>query len=127
MHCQVRSADQVLFEGEAIRVVARSSEGEFAVMDNHAPLLATLPAGPLRIVTNEETSTYACLGGVLRVEENTISISCRRAIHSSEIELSSVEDRLQTIEQLAADALDPAQAQERDDLLVLREVGRNDG
>jgi len=40
MHCQLQSPERMLFDGEAKIVVAHSPEGEFAVMNGHAPLLA---------------------------------------------------------------------------------------
>ena len=51
MHCQLQSPEQMLFDGEAKIIVARSPDGEFAVMDRHAPLLAALGPSPLRIKT----------------------------------------------------------------------------
>ena len=69
MQCTVQSADRTFFDGEAVMVVARSERGEFAVMEGHAPLLATLPSGPLRVQTAGGEQVFACFGGTLRVTE----------------------------------------------------------
>ena len=68
MHCQVRSAERTFFDGEATMVVARSGRGEFAVMDGHAPLLASLADAPLRIKAGGDEVVLACYGGALRVD-----------------------------------------------------------
>jgi F-type H+-transporting ATPase subunit epsilon len=126
MNCHVRSADRVLYEGRATLVVARSDDGEFAVMENHAPLLATLRPGAVRIVTGDSELVFACLGGVLRVDGNDVSISARRAVAAADIDRARVEERLTEIAGLPAIETDPRLRQERDDLLVLRAVGGSD-
>ena len=125
MDCQVRSADHVLFQGDAIRVVARSDAGEFAVMEHHAPMLATLPPGPVRVVTPEGTQLFACLGAVLRVSDNAVSISARRAVAAGDIDVQATERRLAELEQVDPERIDAAGRQERDDLVALRDVGRS--
>ena len=87
MHCQVRSPDRVLFEGASTRVAARGTQGEFAVMDNHAPLLAALRRGALRIKTAQSEHVFACFGGSLRVaEDHNVTILVDEAIALEQIE-----------------------------------------
>jgi len=87
MHCQVRSPDQILFEGESSLVAARGTQGEFAVMEDHAPLLAALRSGPLRIKTKESERVFACFGGTLRVDDgHDVTVLVDEAIPSEEID-----------------------------------------
>jgi F-type H+-transporting ATPase subunit epsilon len=92
MHCQVRSADRTLFDGEATMVVARSASGEFAVMDGHAPLLASLRSGPLRVKTSEGARVFACFGGSLRVSDGgEVTVLVEDAVPLEEIDLTALE------------------------------------
>ena len=93
MHCELRSAERVLFEGEAYMVVAHSQEGEFAIMEGHAPLIAALDDAPLRIKAKESEHTFAVLKGVLRVSEDGVAILAQDAVPKEEIDLESLTRR----------------------------------
>lgn len=99
MHCQLRSAERALFDGEATMVVAHSPKGEFAVMEGHAPLLAILANAPLRIKTEKGEHAFALLTGLLRVSKEGVMILAQEAIPSEEIDLFAVRQRLTKIEQ----------------------------
>jgi F-type H+-transporting ATPase subunit epsilon len=99
MYCQLRSAEKLLFEGEATMVVAHSPTGEFAVMADHAPFLAELDAGSLRIKTDAEEHTFAVLTGLLRVTEQGVSILAREAIPAAAIDLPAVQKRREEVEE----------------------------
>lgn len=92
MHCQIRSADRTFFDGEATMVVARSTRGEFAVMDDHAPLLATLRSGPLRVKTSDSERVFACFGGTLHVSADAaVTVLVEDAVAAEEIDLTFIE------------------------------------
>ena len=99
MHCQLRSAERALFDGEATMVVAHSPKGEFAVMEGHAPLLAILDNAPLRIKTEKGEHAFALLTGLLRVSKEGVMILAQEATPSEEIDLFAVRQRLTKIEQ----------------------------
>jgi len=99
MHCQLRSAERALFDGEATMVVAHSPKGEFAVMEGHAPLLATLDNASLRIKTEKGEHAFALLTGLLRVSKEGVMILAQEATPSEEIDLFAVRQRLTKIEQ----------------------------
>jgi F-type H+-transporting ATPase subunit epsilon len=74
MDCRVLFGDTVLYAGTATMVVARSTGGEFAVMEGHEPMLAALAEGPLRIETGEGTQTFVLKAGTLRVAEDGVTV-----------------------------------------------------
>lgn len=87
--CQLRSPDRTFFDGDALSVTARSARGEFAILANHAPLLAELSAGPLKIRTAETVLEYACLGGTLSMEANRAVILGSDIVPRDEIDLEA--------------------------------------
>ncbi|MGB2982667.1 MAG: hypothetical protein WBC63_02265 [Candidatus Bipolaricaulia bacterium] len=117
MECQVRSADRTFFEGDATMVVARSARGEFAVLDGHAPLLATLRSGPLRIQTAEGERVFAGFGGTLHVSEDAaVTVLLEDAVALEEIDLT-------TPDASTSDLGESAELEEtRERLAVLRAV-----
>ena len=90
MHCEIRSPERTLFEGDAKMVVAASPRGEFAIMADHAPLLATLANGAIRVQTEAEERTFACIGGTLRVADGRVTVLVESATPVEEIDLESV-------------------------------------
>ena len=106
MHCQLQSPERMLFDGEAKIVVARSPEGEFAVMNGHAPLLAALGPSPLRIKTEDEEYVFALSGGVLQVTADGVTILAHEAISADEIDLTAVSARREELASSEAAATD---------------------
>ncbi len=104
MHCQLRSPERTLFDGEATLVAAHSVEGKFAVMTGHAPLLAALDTAPLRIKTDDGERAFAVASGALRVSADGVMILVQEAIAVEEIDLAAVKARCVEIEQEIAEA-----------------------
>ena len=98
MHCQLRSADRILFDGNASIVVARSPRGEFAIMDGHAPLLAVIEAGPIRIEADDGPRVFAARHGTLRTTQDRVSVLVDSGLPVDEIDLSAIASRLAELE-----------------------------
>jgi len=65
MSVSIVSAEEAVWRGEAEMVVARSPEGEFAILNNHIPFLAALVPGRVSIVSGSERAEYFVSGGFL--------------------------------------------------------------
>lgn len=75
MQVSVVAAHQTVWSGEATMVLARTLEGELAVMPGHIPMLGILAAGEVR-VTPTDGSTFSAEvdGGFLSVENNNVLV-----------------------------------------------------
>jgi len=110
MHCTVRSADCTLYDGDAHHVVARSPHGEFAVMDNHAPLLAVLAPGVVRIHGADATETrIVCVGGTFDFSDNRATLLVERPQPVNEIDASGVRNRLSALRSETSADSDPSE------------------
>lgn len=118
MHCQLRSADRTYFDGDASMIVARSPRGEFAVMEAHAPLLAVLDRGTIRIQTDGGARVFVCEPGTLRTVGDRITLLVELAVPLEEIELSDVKAQMS---QLDASSEEES-AEEREHLMLLQDV-----
>jgi len=94
MRCQLRSADRTLYDGDASLVVAQSPRGEFAIMDGHAPLIAVLAPGAIRIQDAGQEHVYVCRGGTLRVGDDATTLLVESALALDEIDAESVHEQL---------------------------------
>ncbi len=119
LSCQLRSPDRTFFDGEAVSVTARSPRGEFAVLAHHAPLLAELAPGLLRIRTANGDHGFACFGGTLSMDSNRVVILGSEIVPREEIDLEGAR-------RAAADAtLPPAElARARARLELFEKVAR---
>lgn len=67
LEVHVVTPDREVWSGEATMVVARGTDGEVGVLAGHAPLLARLAVGPLRIERAGSWTTVQVEGGFLHV------------------------------------------------------------
>ena len=75
INCSIVSPEGELFSGEVEMLIAEGGSGEVAINPRHAPLLATLKPGPLRLTMEggEEEVFYAS-GGFLEVQPGSITV-----------------------------------------------------
>jgi F-type H+-transporting ATPase subunit epsilon len=74
----VISPESILFEGEADSVVAPAYDGEVGILTGHAPMMAVLGKGELRLGTSGGRR-FNVEGGFLQVLNNEVRIVTERA------------------------------------------------
>jgi F-type H+-transporting ATPase subunit epsilon len=79
MRVSVLSPEQTVYEGDATSVVAPAWNGQLGILRGHAPLMALLGEGVLRIENGRETLQFRVSGGFLQVVDNVITILSERA------------------------------------------------
>lgn len=67
------------FEGEADMVIVPAWDGEIGVLRDHAPMLALLGAGDVRVRRGMKEQRFAVSGGFLQVVHNTVTILTEQA------------------------------------------------
>src|SRR3954469_15778265 len=74
--CRVVTPDKTYFEGEAEHVVVPAWDGELAVYPKHAPLIARLGHGVLRVhpAAGGTPVRIALYGGFLKVQDDQVSV-----------------------------------------------------
>jgi F-type H+-transporting ATPase subunit epsilon len=100
---RVVSVERLLFEGDADFVLARSVVGELGILPRHAPLLAVLAPGELRIdKTGGERESIFVGGGFLEVLPERVTVLADVAERADEISLERAEEsRHRAAERLA--------------------------
>jgi len=75
LQVELVSADSRVWSGEASMVVARTVDGEMGVLPGHAPVLAVLSEGEVRITPTSGAPVVARVdGGFLSVEHNRVTL-----------------------------------------------------
>jgi F-type H+-transporting ATPase subunit epsilon len=76
----VVSPEQVVWSGEAIMLVTRTTEGEIGILADHEPTMAALATGSSVIYAADGTEiTLAMHGGFLQVFRNEVTLLTDRA------------------------------------------------
>jgi F-type H+-transporting ATPase subunit epsilon len=114
LHVELVSADRVVWSGEAVTVVARTTEGEVGILANHSPLMSLMVPGVVEVRSEGgETIRAAVDSGFLSVGGNRVSILAENAALATEIDSGQ-----------AQKALDDARSGDMDDEDAVAEVRR---
>ncbi len=119
---EIITPDRIVFRGAASIVQLPGVDGLFEVMHNHAPLLAQITIGPMRLVVpGEGDILFATSGGFVDVLNNNVTILAETAEPASEIDV----ERARAAEQRALERLRGAALAEREEILRELERARN--
>ena len=81
LRVSVISPEAVLFEGEADSVVAPAYDGEVGILTGHAPLMALLGEGELRL-GGASSRRFTVKGGFMQVLNNDVRVVTEKAAQS---------------------------------------------
>ena len=91
------SPERQLRGGEVFMVVVPGAEGDFAVLEGHAPLMSTIRPGAIAIypASMQDTPERVFVeGGFAEVSETGLTILAERALPVSEIDAAQLADQL---------------------------------
>jgi F-type H+-transporting ATPase subunit epsilon len=79
LHVVVISPENTIFDGEADAVVAPAWDGEIGILRGHAPLMALLGSGEMRVTRGGSVEHFHLEGGFLQVVDNVVTVLSERA------------------------------------------------
>lgn len=74
MFLEIITPDQNVFSGDINSAVFPGSDGSFGIQENHAPMVATLKSGKIKVVENGTEHNFEVNGGVVEVNHNKIIV-----------------------------------------------------
>lgn len=75
------------FEGEAEMLIVPGASGEIGVLARHAPLVAMLKAGEVRVKSNGEWQAFAAGPGYFKVQQDRALVLVDDAVRAEEIDV----------------------------------------
>jgi len=112
---EIVTPERLAYSDEVDEVIVPGSEGELGILPRHAPLVATLGAGELRIKKGNEWEAFAVFGGFVQVRPDKVVVLAETADLASEIDLERAKAARQeaerALEQGAREPADLAAAQ----------------
>lgn len=106
LFAEVITPERRVYAGEVAMVVAPTSAGEVGILPLHAPFMAPLDPGVLRVKIGDEEEAIAIGGGYIDVKEDRVSVladsaeeagaidieRAREAVAKAEAEVSAMTD-----------------------------------
>lgn len=85
MKIDVVTPNGVVFSGEAKYFTARGNNGDYAVLENHIPMVSAIKAGFVKIVAGKEHFFFV-ESAIIEFRNNIANIMAQTAIEGSSIE-----------------------------------------
>ena len=115
IRCDIVSAEEEIFHGNAQMVIATGEMGELGIAPRHAPLITRLKPGQVRVqLENGEEQFFYVSGGILEVQPNVVTVLADTAIRAKDLDEAAARNAKDEAERALAnrsDALEVAQAQ----------------
>lgn len=89
----IESPDRELYRGEIEKIITRSSLGEIEILHDHIPLIAFLKPAITRFTSaDEKEQEIFTAKGVMKVEDNEVTLLCDAAEWEDEIDVHRAEE-----------------------------------
>jgi len=74
MIVDIISPNKEIYSGNASLIQLPGLDGFFEILENHAPLIAVLKKGKVKIVSEKEKIFYEISGGIVEVMNNKVQV-----------------------------------------------------
>ena len=74
MDVEIITPNKELFSGNASLIQLPGSDGLFEILENHAPIVAALKKGKIKLISADETLYFEINGGIVEVLRNKVSV-----------------------------------------------------
>ncbi len=113
IHCEIVSQDHTVFQGDVDIVILPSMAGEMGILPHHAPVLAILKYGIIKIRQNGKEELFAVAGGIAEVQPDVVTILADAAENVEDIDIT----RAQAARKRAEDVLANLKPEDHDNYL----------
>ena len=118
--CDIVSAEDEIFHGEAELLVATGELGELGIAPRHAPLITRLKPGKVVVtLPGGEQLDFAVSGGILEVQPQVVTVLADTAIRAQDIDEASVRKAKEEAERILAKKDPKMSAQEAEAQLAM--------
>ncbi|HYA73234.1 MAG TPA: F0F1 ATP synthase subunit epsilon [Roseiarcus sp.] len=122
-HFELVSPDKLVFRGPAESVLVPGSEGDFVVLRDHAPVMASLRPGVVSFEEAQGKQTRIFVrGGFADVSAAGLIVLAETAIPEGELDAAHIDQEIQNAEEDLADAPDEQKRLWQEKLDRLREL-----
>jgi F-type H+-transporting ATPase subunit epsilon len=96
----VVTPDGTVFDGEAQMLVVPGAAGEIGVLARHAPLVAMLKAGEIRVKAGNEWQSFAAGPGFFKVQRDRAIVLVDDAVKAEDIDIEAARREVEEAREL---------------------------
>lgn len=75
MFLEIITPDKKVYSGEVDSVKLPGADGSFGILNNHAPIIASLKKGIVRVTDSKKNvENFEIIGGVVEVQNNKVIV-----------------------------------------------------
>ena len=93
---------KLVISDDAERVILRTTEGDMGILANHAPLVAELAVGEMKIKSNGNEERFFVSGGFLEISKNRTLVLADEAINVNDIDVETARKEAELAKQKLA-------------------------
>ena len=79
LELRIVSPERIEYDGQVESVLVPGSMGQFEILQDHAPIIATLQNGEVVYTTKEGRVSLSIQGGFVEVQKNVVSVCVEMA------------------------------------------------
>jgi len=102
-HLKIVTPDGLIFDGEAEKLIVRTTSGDVAILARHINYVASLGMGMATVVASGKRRTAACIGGMLSVMDGAVTLVPTTFEWSEAIDVARAEASLQRADRVLQD------------------------
>ena len=110
IRCEIVSQDRTVFQGDVDIVILPGAAGKMGILPHHAPVLAILKYGVIKIRHNGKEELFTVAGGMAEVQPDIVTILADAAENIEDIDIT----RAQAAKKRAQDALAHLKPEDQD-------------
>jgi F-type H+-transporting ATPase subunit epsilon len=107
IRCEIVSQDRSVFEGDVDIVTIPGRDGDMGILPHHAPLLATIRPGVIKVRQGTAEQLFTITGGLVEVQPSIVTILADAAESVEEIDIARAEEAKRRAEQRLKEGVPP--------------------
>jgi F-type H+-transporting ATPase subunit epsilon len=108
LEVEVVTAERSVLQDTADMVIAPGAEGVLGILPRHAPMIALLKAGELRLKKGADELAVVVTGGVMQVQPTKVTVLADAAERAEEIDEARAREAIERARQRMNEARDKA-------------------
>ena len=98
LNLRVMTINGIILASEAQEVILSTNSGQIGILPNHAALLTGLDIGVMKVLSNNQWTAIALMGGFAKIENNELTILVTEAEKATDINLEEAQSTFTTAE-----------------------------
>jgi len=86
MHIDIVSAEEEIYSGTCEMVFAPLVTGEVGILPRHAPLLARMKPGEVRVRKGQDEQFFVVSGGLLEIQPHVVTVLADTAVRAKDLD-----------------------------------------